>query len=280
MRAVVQYSRSAASSDAAVVCVRRASTAGASPAGQPPRPAPREPGAAAKAQASSPAATPTPRSTSTSPHASTSTSTARPAAPPPSTPTPLTARVLGYGGLLPFAASAVATIIPDLQPLGMHAASMYSCSILSFVGAVHWGVALSESAARGAGPASAAPRAMPRTSTVDLVYGVVPSILAAGAGVLPARDALAVLMPSHVAAYAYDRLRFRASNASVPPWYMPLRRQLTASAVVCMLFAYLSTSSRPPLLTDSPAVARGEGEGEDAVGVEGDAEDRGSPLER
>jgi Protein of unknown function (DUF3429) len=230
--------------------LRRSST---HPGGGPPAPG----AAASQAKAEKPA-----ESARNSRAAAATAAAAGSAVPRPPTPIPLTAKVIGYGGLLPFAATSFATVVPELQPLALYSCATYSCSILSFLGAVHWGVALSECHTKLLGAASA-----PRVSIVDLTYGVLPSLVAAGAGVVPARDALTILIPAYVAAYGYDAVRFRRATASVPPWYMVLRQRLTLGACLCMAFAYLSRTPSPQVhALTAPVSIEGEVKMADASG--------------
>lgn len=103
---------------------------------------------------------------------------------------------------------------------------------------MHWGVALSESAARQV----LDPAVATRVSVRDLGYSVTPSLVAFGAAVLPVHDAFAVLVPSFVGVYVYDAVRFGGRRAgAVPPWYMVLRRRLTGAAVTCMAFCWAAS---------------------------------------
>jgi len=58
-------------------------------------------------------------------------------------------RILGYGGLLPFLALTALVYLaktPDIQRFAQEGLALYAVTILSFVGAVSWGVALADSA--------------------------------------------------------------------------------------------------------------------------------------
>lgn len=92
-----------------------------------------------------------------------------------------------------------------------HATQLYGASILSFLGGVHWGLALR------------AP------STRDFIYSVTPSLIAWGAALAPPPQGLAVLSGGFVAAWMWDEVRFRGGS-KVPSWYRRLRRPLTIAA--------------------------------------------------
>ena len=88
------------------------------------------------------------------------------------------ARLLGYGGLLPFLGLAVAVFV-DWQPLGIEPLpwlAAYAATILSFVGAVHWGIGV------------AAPDLPGRRTW--LIASVLPALVAWVALALPARAGL------------------------------------------------------------------------------------------
>ncbi len=111
-------------------------------------------------------------------------------------PMPRPALVLGLSGTIPFFASAgvaVSTGDPALAATACHACVAYGCSILSFLGAVHWGIAI-RSATTSA------------TRTPDFLYSVTPSLAAAAAAVLPDDQALTILLPAFGAALVYGRL--------------------------------------------------------------------------
>ena len=79
-------------------------------------------------------------------------------------PVPPIARVLGYAGLIPFVALAgmpAAGVAVD-QALVSYALRAYAATIVSFLGAIHWGFAMQQEPA----------------DTPRFVWGVLPSLLA------------------------------------------------------------------------------------------------------
>ena len=103
------------------------------------------------------------------------------------------ARALGYGGLLPFLGLAAAAFF-DWQPLGIAPLpwlAAYAATILSFVGAVHWGVGF-------------AARVLPARRTW-LVASVVPALVAWVALALPARAGLWLFVAGFMGWYAWER---------------------------------------------------------------------------
>ncbi len=78
-------------------------------------------------------------------------------------PLPRTAQVLGYAGLIPFIALAgmAWTLSPSEQGLVTFALRAYAAAIVSFLGAIHWGLAMRQALA----------------DTLLLWWGVGPSIV-------------------------------------------------------------------------------------------------------
>lgn len=127
---------------------------------------------------------------------------------------------LGYAGLVPFAACVLGVALLDGEPreLALRALIAYGAVILSFLGAVHWGVALLR-----AGPAT----------TRTLFAGVLPSLAAWVALLLPPRFALTLLVVCFGMFWLYEHRVL--GEAVLPPSYLRLRRYLTVA--VCSLLA-------------------------------------------
>ena len=134
-----------------------------------------------------------------------------------------TARLLGTLGLLPFVLGALTlwwlALATDLHQFVALALSAYAAVILSFLGGIHWGLALRHSAP----PASL------------LIWGVVPSLVAWPAVLWAAPGAAVLLVAGFVAHYARDRRLVAQTGAALPAWYLPLRTRLTLVASVCLL---------------------------------------------
>jgi hypothetical protein len=78
-------------------------------------------------------------------------------------PLPRLARVLGYAGLIPFIALAAMTFASDPaeQAVATFALRAYAVTIVSFLGAIHWGLAMRQ----------------PQANTVLLWWGITPSLV-------------------------------------------------------------------------------------------------------
>ncbi|MFV8835485.1 DUF3429 domain-containing protein [Aquisalimonas sp.] len=129
-----------------------------------------------------------------------------------------TAIALGLAGALPFVALAIAVwLIPETQSAwALGAVIAYGAVILSFLGGIHWGLALHAGPPRG------------------FVISVIPSLLAWAALLLPATLALSLLTVCLVAQLVLD-LRIRLA-----PWFRVLRAVLTAAAAASLLLASMA----------------------------------------
>ena len=138
---------------------------------------------------------------------------------------PVNARRLGAAGLLPFAAGALLVWLvrePEAQGFVAQALSVYAALIVSFLGGIHWGLAF-----RHAEPP------MPL-----LLWGVVPSLVAWPAVLMPAWSGLVVHGVMLVACYAVDRRLYVAEG--VARW-LTLRFRLSAVAALCCFIGAAGT---------------------------------------
>ena len=138
---------------------------------------------------------------------------------------PPTVAWLGYGGLVPFLFLAVASVF-DQNHVVYWADGLfgYGAIILSFIGALHWGFALSLGAT-----SSEAARAR---RDACFAWSVVPALMAWLALLLPPLLASVLLIAGFLAHYRQDRRL--AAVADLPPWYLPLRLRLSVVACLCL----------------------------------------------
>jgi len=148
-----------------------------------------------------------------------------------SEPLPVVVAWLSYAGALPFVATALAIRLdPAHAFLWAFALLAYGAVIASFVGALHWGVAMTVS---GSDEGSA------QRLAVLYAWSVVPSVLAWAALLTHALFlggtvwAATLLVLAFVAHYSLDRPLARAMN--LPSWYLPLRLRLTLVACLSLL---------------------------------------------
>ncbi|RTR03816.1 DUF3429 domain-containing protein [Halomonas nitroreducens] len=133
-------------------------------------------------------------------------------------------RWLGLAGLLPFVASLAAAWWgpPPWQGVAIHAFLGYAAVILSFLGGVHWGLALGTLA-----PGSVAFRRR-------LGMAVLPSLVAWSALLLEPLPGTWLLVAGFVLLRAFE-----VGTTGLPAWYRRLRSALTLGVVACHLLLIL-----------------------------------------
>jgi hypothetical protein len=140
---------------------------------------------------------------------------------------PLATR-LGYGGLIPFALLALLLwlVKPDLHPFVATALLCYSAVIASFLGGIHWGIAL------GLAPAKA------EQAKHHVLWGVAVALLAWVAAMMPAYAGLPLLGLLFVASYAVDRKLWPAAGLGA---WLTLRFRLSVLAALCCVLGAAAT---------------------------------------
>ena len=129
--------------------------------------------------------------------------------------------LLGYAGLLPFIALALATSIDFSLPLKPHYLLItYGAVILSFMGAIHWGVAISSKSELG---------------QLQLGLSVLPALLAWAALMLPLVYGYSLLILSFISLCIFDK--YVNKHDMLPSWYLPMRIILTTGVVLCLIVA-------------------------------------------
>lgn len=136
---------------------------------------------------------------------------------------PPAARWLGAAGLLPFLLTALAAWAgpEEWRGIALFALATYGMVILSFLGGVHWGLALRA-------PAAEAPYAAPR-----LGLGVLPALIGWAALMLPPTPGLGMLALAILATAGMETLAAR--RGLVPADYLRLRWALSLGAALCLL---------------------------------------------
>lgn len=132
---------------------------------------------------------------------------------------PLAALALGIGGLIPFLCLA---LLVWFGPLGYRTAAItallgYSASILSFLGAIHWGLGMRDAS---------------EASPSMWVWGVIPSLIAWVALLLAPPTGLGLIAAGLVACLIVDSQVY--PRMQVTAW-LPLRKVLTGVASACCL---------------------------------------------
>ena len=134
---------------------------------------------------------------------------------------PAAALRLGYAGLLPFVLGGCLSwlVRDDALHYVTLAPSCYAAVIISFLGGIHWGLAMR----------------LPAVPTVTWIWGVIPSLVAWVGVVMQPYAGLVVHGVMLVACYLVDRRAY--PRLGVAPW-LTLRFRLTVVAVLsCFLAA-------------------------------------------
>ena len=142
---------------------------------------------------------------------------------------PPLASLMGFGGLIPFfvCAGIAHSGVAPWAGLALIIIGVYGAVILSFVGAVHWGLAMQGD----------------RTQRW-FIWSVMPALYAWPPIVfLDSRTALLALVPGFLMCWSGDR---RAAAAGlIPAWYMRLRHMLTLGAAMGLAAASLAPPPFP-----------------------------------
>jgi hypothetical protein len=133
-------------------------------------------------------------------------------------------RTLGYLGLLPFVVFAIGSWLPLPLVHDAHAVLLaYAAVILSFMGAIHWGLAMTND--------SAYTNRLLASSVIPALLGWIGLLLAPLAGYL-------LISAAFIGLFLADRQVAR--HGLLPDWYLPMRAVLTSIVVLCLLAAALS----------------------------------------
>lgn len=136
---------------------------------------------------------------------------------------------LGYAGLIPAVVLSLWLLgIPDDHPWRVRTITLltgYAAVVLSYLGGIRWGLALSE----------------PRDDTGTLFsLSVLPALGGWAALFIPAPYSFVLLAVAFAAHGAWDTLS--AERSGIPDWFARLRMQLTAGIVLTMIIAFAGTA--------------------------------------
>ncbi|MGX1308805.1 hypothetical protein AB7M35_003563 [Amorphus suaedae] len=139
---------------------------------------------------------------------------------------PNLARTLSLAGAIPFIAGAVLLWVGNVGGLSgdfvSGALKGYSAVILSFLGGVHWGLALSAHDARA--------------RDRELLFSIVPAVVGWIAILFASKVALMVLAIAFLLQGLFDI--WMALRDHAPNWYARLRMEMTAIVCVILLVAW------------------------------------------
>lgn len=138
---------------------------------------------------------------------------------------PAPAKVIGVLGLTPFVipGTLVWIVSPVERMIILDMILHYSAIILSFIGAIYWGIAMKTIKFQ---------KNASQLGWNSYGWSVTPALIAWLATLLIAKLALLLLMLGFVAAYFYDLRAFK--NGLIPVWYINLRKPLTLIVLICL----------------------------------------------
>lgn len=130
----------------------------------------------------------------------------------------LTARAIGYAGLIPFIGlSAVSVSWHDIhQSALLFSLVAYGATIISFLGAIHWGLAMRQE----------------QPDRIAIIWGVIPSLLAWISLVVETHWGLVIQFITLWMCFLVDFKRYPLFG--VTPW-LHMRFKLTVTAGICVI---------------------------------------------
>jgi hypothetical protein len=137
---------------------------------------------------------------------------------------PALAAQLGYAGLIPFVALSIGMwVLPEAyQAQASSALLSYAAIILSFMGAVHWGLAIAND----------------ELDSWQVGASVIPALVAWFASFASPMINYSILIVAFAGLCVFDGRMVQAGKA--PAWYPKLRTPLTAVVVASLILAELS----------------------------------------
>lgn len=142
-----------------------------------------------------------------------------------STQTLRNAAVLGYGGLIPFIGLALTPLIDARWTmLAGQVLTVYTVAVLSFIGAMAWGVAL------------VCPTLTPAHRRRLLIWGVAPSLLASLAALASSPERYLLFVATLWLAW-WAETRLYSTSVLTPRW-RKLRLRLSTAVTLCLAIAW------------------------------------------
>jgi hypothetical protein len=145
---------------------------------------------------------------------------------------PLPAKLFGYAGLIPFiVATLLIWILPDTERfLVFDILIHYAAVILSFIGAIHWGVVMVTFSAE---------QSNLREAWYRLGWSVTPALVSWLATQMVLSAALVTLIVGFFVAFFYDLWSLKKNW--IPIWYIRLRRHLTLVVLITLSSALIQS---------------------------------------
>ena len=139
----------------------------------------------------------------------------------------LTPKLLGYLELIPFLASSLLIWTNQAHQYAVQSLTIYAAVILTFIGGVHWGIAVQQSMNINS-----------NRFRYQFIYSVIPSLLAWVAIVFFNSSTLIILGFCFIVFWWLEKTHYQEH---LPSWYLQLRNHLTLVASLCIVFGWLGT---------------------------------------
>lgn len=141
------------------------------------------------------------------------------------------AHLLGIAGAVPFVLLMLACWVVHIDWLGyfIRGQLAYGIAILSFLGGVHWGAAMTVNDLNT------------EQTRKALVWSILPALIA-WSSTLMGGFGFAVLMAGFIAAYQMDKRMFDWYR--MPEWLLPLRLKLTLAVVAALMLTVIAANVR------------------------------------
>ena len=135
--------------------------------------------------------------------------------------------LLGYLGLIPFIVSSVLVWIPEYHHIATQSLTTYAAVIVTFIGGVHWGIAMQT--------LNAIDNDHHSVST-QFIFSIIPSLVAWIAVVMNQSYSLLIIAICFVLFWYIEKVFF---NKTLKNWYRSLRTNLTFVATICIVIGWL-----------------------------------------
>ena len=132
------------------------------------------------------------------------------------------ANILGYLGLIPFAFSSSLVWLPKYNEHAQAGLTIYAAVILTFIGAVHWGIVISTKSVKN--------------STVKLIFSIIPALISWILLLTSTSHELLMFAVCFVILWWVERLMMKDL---MPSWYIKLRNRLSFFVVILLLFGWI-----------------------------------------
>jgi len=146
---------------------------------------------------------------------------------------PAAPALLGFAGLIPFAAGAFGSYHDQYRFVAVDMERAYGSVILTFLGAVHWGLAI---------------RVKGKMAMPMYLFSVAPSMLGWLSTQLPILLAYPVLIVAFSAVHIMEARIF--PRLQIPRWYSKLRFRLNLLAVIALIVTFSFAKNDPKLLEE------------------------------